>query len=69
MIVLAKLKCPGCGHSGTAEWNAYRPKFLKELKAVSGRFIAGGGGRNAAFRCEGCRCIAETTEDLAGVRA
>ncbi len=69
MIVVAKLKCPGCGHSGTAEWKAYRPKFLRELKAISGRFIAGGAGRKTAFQCEGCRCFAEATEDLIGARA
>ncbi len=69
MIFVSKLKCPGCGHSGTAEWKAYRPKFLRELRAVSGRFIAGGAGRNTAFQCEGCRCIVETIEDIAAARA
>jgi hypothetical protein len=70
MIVISKLKCPGCGHSGTAEWTAYRPKFLRELRAIRGRFIPSGLARSNAnaFLCESCRCLAQTTEDLAAAR-
>jgi len=65
MIVVAKLTCPGCGHSGSAEWRAYRPKLSRELTAVRGRFVASGALRASTFLCEGCRCIAHASEDLA----
>jgi hypothetical protein len=70
MIVVSRLKCPGCGHSGTAEWKAYRPKFLKELQMVRGRFIPNGPGRGSvgAFLCESCRCLAQSSDDPAIAR-
>jgi hypothetical protein len=71
MIVISKLKCPGCGHSGAAEWKAYRPKYLRELQTVRGRFIPNGLGRGSAgaFLCENCRCVAQSSDDMAGARA
>ena len=66
MIVTAKLTCSGCGHSGSAEWKAYRPKLIRELKAVRVRFIASASayGSRGSFLCEGCRCEAETSEEV-----
>lgn len=65
MIVISKLKCPGCGHSGTAEWKAYRPKYFRELQTVRGRFIPNAG----TFLCENCRCVAQSSDDSVGARA
>lgn len=66
MIVVAKLKCRGCGESGSAQWKAYRPKLARELQAVRGRFIATGSPRSSrgAFLCEGCSCVAEATDEM-----